>query len=226
MAALNDLSTYGGEEYDALVQSQAKLLCSMLNTYSSEIERLRTNVEYDLEQTEVPRVNEILTELAELNKDIRIAQACNQPQMELQDQRKPAAGRAKPVYGGQGHLLHLRTQPQRAGFPAGDPGRGRHPPYLMENSDHGTLSVGTGQRGKTLTLHNATAPQAMSPTFPPACLRACWICSTRPGRSTAATPGASAITSRCWTCWQTSWPPSSTRPTGPPTPPTTAPGQR
>lgn len=77
----------GNTEFDGIVRSSADLLCKLFNEYSNQINTVREQYEYELSDIDVPRVNTILKNIAELNKNIRTDQVYGNPSLELQDQR-------------------------------------------------------------------------------------------------------------------------------------------
>lgn len=85
---LNQLSSHvGDKEYDTMVRVSADSLCKMFNSYAKKLENVKTNVETDFSTVDVPKVNEILQKIQDLNKSIKISQIHGDKALELQDQR-------------------------------------------------------------------------------------------------------------------------------------------
>lgn len=94
-SALSDLSTYltklSGDvnvsEYDTIVRSQCETISSFLHQKASSLSTLREETLNELEDTDIPAVNQMLTEISELNESIWNSQVVGSSALELQDQR-------------------------------------------------------------------------------------------------------------------------------------------
>lgn len=92
---LNDLNTMlqklssnvSSKEYENMVKSSSDSLTKFLNQCAKQLETVRENMEYNLTQVEIPEVNNILSNIAELNKSIKNGQINGNPALELVDQR-------------------------------------------------------------------------------------------------------------------------------------------
>ncbi|KAF5067396.1 flagellar hook-associated protein FlgK [Anaerotignum sp.] len=92
---LSDLNTMlqklagkvSSEEYENMVKSSAESLTNYLNQCAKQLETVRSNQEYSLKKVEIPEVNNILKNIAELNKSIKDGQVNGNPALELIDQR-------------------------------------------------------------------------------------------------------------------------------------------
>ncbi len=85
---LNDLSTHvGDKEYDTMVKVSADSLCKMFNSYAKKLQGVRNNVETDFSTIDVPKVNDILKKIQDLNKSIKTSQIHGDKALELQDER-------------------------------------------------------------------------------------------------------------------------------------------
>lgn len=80
-AAANGTSTY-----DELIRTSATSLTTLLNSYAEKLSDLQKSYESELDQ-QVTRVNEILTQLRDLNVSIRNADLRGDPGLELRDSR-------------------------------------------------------------------------------------------------------------------------------------------
>ena len=74
------------QEYDTTVRSSAESLVKLFNTYSKALERVKENQLKDL-QGDVKSVNTILTQIRDLNVQIRQAGIYGEKALELRDQR-------------------------------------------------------------------------------------------------------------------------------------------
>ncbi|WP_304508379.1 flagellar hook-associated protein FlgK [Anaerotignum sp.] len=77
----------GSEEYDNMVKSSAESLTKYINQCAKQLETIRSNQEYSLTEVDVPEINNILSNIAELNKSIKDGQINGTPALELVDQR-------------------------------------------------------------------------------------------------------------------------------------------
>ncbi|MBS4959386.1 MAG: hypothetical protein KHZ62_01015 [Clostridiales bacterium] len=77
----------GNKEFDNMVKSSCQVLVTLFNSYSDRINEVRENMEYDLQNVDVPRVNEILKSIQELNKTIKSSEMLGDSALELKDQR-------------------------------------------------------------------------------------------------------------------------------------------
>lgn len=80
----NDHSTE--EEYDSLVRSSADSLVKLFNSYASRLQTVKENQEDSLNQ-DVSDVNDILTNIQQLNSAIQKSQIHGDNALEMQDQR-------------------------------------------------------------------------------------------------------------------------------------------
>lgn len=71
---------------DTLALNSAKALCSLFNTYAGKLETLRQNTK-DSFSKDLTSVNEILTNIRDLNESIRNAEICGDNALELRDER-------------------------------------------------------------------------------------------------------------------------------------------
>lgn len=94
-AKLSDLKTMlqklsgkvGSKEYDNMVKSSAESLTQYINQCAKQLETIRSNQEYSLTQVDIPEINNILSNITELNKSIKDGQINGSPALELIDQR-------------------------------------------------------------------------------------------------------------------------------------------
>ncbi|KXL52078.1 flagellar hook-associated protein 1 [Anaerotignum neopropionicum] len=80
-------SNVSSKEYENMVKSSAESLTKYLNQCAKQLETIRSNHEYNLTEVEVPEINNILENIAELNKSIKNGQINGTPALELLDQR-------------------------------------------------------------------------------------------------------------------------------------------
>lgn len=76
----------GSEEYDTLVRSTAETLVQLFNSYSSQLESVAEN-QYDKFVDEITETNTILTQIRDLNEQIRMAGIYSDPALTLRDTR-------------------------------------------------------------------------------------------------------------------------------------------
>lgn len=77
----------GSKEYENMVKSSASSLTTYLNQCSKQLETIRSNQEYSLTKVDIPEINNILTNITELNKSIKDGQVNGSAALELIDQR-------------------------------------------------------------------------------------------------------------------------------------------
>ncbi|WP_352400305.1 flagellar hook-associated protein FlgK [Anaerotignum sp.] len=88
VSMLQKLSTnVSSKEFENMVKSSADSLTKYLNQCAKQLETIRENQEYNLTQVDIPEVNNILSNIAELNKSIKDGQINGNPALELIDQR-------------------------------------------------------------------------------------------------------------------------------------------
>lgn len=74
-------------ENDSMLRGSADSLVKMLNSYAKQLDKVRENAENDLKDIDIPAVNNILKNIAELNKNIKSSEVCGDSALELKDQR-------------------------------------------------------------------------------------------------------------------------------------------
>lgn len=74
-------------EFDNLARNAAQSLAMQLNHYARQLKDVREGQEYTLREVDVPKINETLKKIAELNKSIREVQSAGSPALELKDER-------------------------------------------------------------------------------------------------------------------------------------------
>lgn len=80
-------SEVGNQEFDHMVKASADVLTKMLNQYAHQVEVVKNDQIYNLEQVEVPKLNDILKNIENLNKTIKANHIHGNPALELIDQR-------------------------------------------------------------------------------------------------------------------------------------------
>ncbi len=83
----NYSDSVGSQELENMVKSSAESLTKIFNQYSKEIESARENQEYELKDVDIPKLNDIIQNIAELNKSIKTGQVVGSNTLELKDQR-------------------------------------------------------------------------------------------------------------------------------------------
>lgn len=87
LAALQNLSTSTGqEEFDTQVKSSAEALVTLFNSYASRLEQLQENTVDSFYQN-VDKVNELLSNIGELNAQIRKSDIHGDSALEMRDER-------------------------------------------------------------------------------------------------------------------------------------------
>jgi len=87
-SALDDLSSnVGVSSYETLVRSNCEVLVSYIKQKASDLDTLREETTTELEDTDIPDVNEILSEISDLNDSIWNSQVIGNSALELTDQR-------------------------------------------------------------------------------------------------------------------------------------------
>ncbi|MFV0515934.1 MAG: FlgK family flagellar hook-associated protein [Aminipila sp.] len=74
-------------EFDSIVRDAANTLVKQFNQYASQINTVREEKEYNLSEVTVKKINDLMTNIAGLNKSIREVQANGGPALELKDER-------------------------------------------------------------------------------------------------------------------------------------------
>lgn len=77
----------GNKEFDNMVKTACQQLTTLLNSYSKRIDEVQNNLTNDLKNVDVPRVNEILKSISELNKSIKSSEIHGEGALELKDER-------------------------------------------------------------------------------------------------------------------------------------------
>ena len=80
------ITSGGSSTYDSLIRSSADALCKFFNSYADKLSELKNTYENNLNQ-EVTEVNDILTQIRDLNESIRNADLRGDPALELRDNR-------------------------------------------------------------------------------------------------------------------------------------------
>ena len=84
-SALTQLSEHVGEqEFDSMVRSNMQILLNLFHENSSRLEDVRNDISSSLSNTDVAGVNDILENIASLNKSIKNSQILGNPALELQ----------------------------------------------------------------------------------------------------------------------------------------------
>ena len=83
---LSRLGSDPSKDNDILARKSAEALCSLFNTYAGKLETLRQNTEASFSK-DLTSVNEILTNIRDLNESIRNAEICGDNALELRDER-------------------------------------------------------------------------------------------------------------------------------------------
>lgn len=93
LSQLNDIRdlisqaiTNGVDTYDPLIRESADALCTFFNSYADKLTELQKTYEDKLNQ-QVTEVNDILTQIRDLNESIRNADLRGDPALELRDNR-------------------------------------------------------------------------------------------------------------------------------------------
>ncbi|MDD3394535.1 MAG: flagellar hook-associated protein FlgK [Anaerotignum sp.] len=92
---LSDLNTMlqklsgnvSSEEYENMVKSSADSLTKYLNQCAKQLETIRTNQESSLTDVDIPEINNILSNISELNQSIKDSQVNGNAALELIDER-------------------------------------------------------------------------------------------------------------------------------------------
>ena len=75
------------EEFDTMAKVSAEELTRLLNSYSKQINEVKNNIENDFQNVDIPAVNDILKNIRDLNKAIKVSQMNGDSALELKDQR-------------------------------------------------------------------------------------------------------------------------------------------
>lgn len=75
------------KEMDTIVRSAAETLTKQLNQYANQLTTIRHQQEYDLQNSSIPKINDILDNIAKLNQSITEAEISGNPALELKDHR-------------------------------------------------------------------------------------------------------------------------------------------
>lgn len=87
-SSLDTLSQHvGSNEYDSMVRSNMQILLNLFHENSSRLQDVRDDMTNSFATTDVGNVNQILENIANLNRSIKNSQVLGNPALELQDQR-------------------------------------------------------------------------------------------------------------------------------------------
>lgn len=151
---LQTISTKVGEQgNDNLVRSSFEVLLSYIHQNATDLEKVRTDLETQLESVTIPEINQILTSIKELNQSIKSSQILGNPALELKDQRNALIDDlatylpievvyGKDPIGSRCEVEKLSIKLKGSyGDPAGDA-------YLVVDGEAGSLGYDTGDDGK------------------------------------------------------------------------------
>ncbi len=74
-------------EFDSVARDAAQTLSNQFNHYAKQVANIREEKEYNLREVTVASLNDLMTNIAALNKSIRQVQANGNPALELKDER-------------------------------------------------------------------------------------------------------------------------------------------
>lgn len=77
----------GNDEFDSMVRSNMQVLLNLLRDDSIRLQDIRNDMQTGFATTDVPDVNELLQNIANLNTNIKNSQILGNPALELQDER-------------------------------------------------------------------------------------------------------------------------------------------
>ncbi|WP_027400146.1 flagellar hook-associated protein FlgK [Anaerovorax odorimutans] len=80
-------SNTGNSEFDGIAKASAEVLTKLFNQYANQVETVRNQQEYQLDKVDIPKINDLLKNIAEINKSIRNSQLQGNPALELMDTR-------------------------------------------------------------------------------------------------------------------------------------------
>ncbi|MDO4711402.1 MAG: flagellar basal body rod C-terminal domain-containing protein [Peptostreptococcaceae bacterium] len=88
MTMLQKLSgEVGNKEFDHMVKASAGVLTKMFNQYANQLEVAKNDQEFNLRKVEIPKLNDILKNIKNLNETIKANHIHGNPALELLDQR-------------------------------------------------------------------------------------------------------------------------------------------
>lgn len=88
MSALQDLSlNISSDEFQEMVKGSADSLMQLINQYSNQLNTVYSDSLNSLQDVDIPAVNDILSDIANLNKSIEKAELIGSSALELRDQR-------------------------------------------------------------------------------------------------------------------------------------------
>lgn len=83
-------TSVGGDGTDGMVRSSFDVLINQLHENATSLEEVKTNLIGNMEDTMIPKINDILEKIGDLNKSIKNANILGDPALELQDRRNQA----------------------------------------------------------------------------------------------------------------------------------------
>lgn len=87
-SSLKNLSANANnDEFDSIVRSRCQVILNYIHQKKSDLTNLRTETISGLENTDIPHVNSLLSDIGELNDAIWKSQVLGNPALELKDQR-------------------------------------------------------------------------------------------------------------------------------------------
>lgn len=157
------------KEMDTIVRSSAETLTKLLNQYSNQLSDIRKQQEGSLENSSIPKVNDILEKIAKLNESITESEMSGNPALELMDHRNSYLDQLStymkinveytPVKISDGVTLQKMvirfaedpSDPMKFNIPGGidDPDVTAKGYKLIDGNAHATLSVSKNEEGIT-----------------------------------------------------------------------------
>lgn len=80
-------SEIGSKEFDSMVKASCQALVTLFNSYSRQLDEVREDLNFDLQNVDIPGVNQILSDIQQLNKSISNSELVGQSALELKDER-------------------------------------------------------------------------------------------------------------------------------------------
>lgn len=77
----------GNKEFDSMVKNSCQSLVTLFNSYNKRLDEVKTNLEYDMKNIDIPQVNKILKSIQNLNQTIKSNEILGDNALELKDQR-------------------------------------------------------------------------------------------------------------------------------------------
>lgn len=148
----------GNREFDTMVRSNMQILLNLFHDNSNRLQEVRNDAVHGFETTDVADVNQIMENIARLNKSIKNSQILGNPALELQDQRNELLDQLSSYLPVEAKYTNKEVGPGQyveiLNVSFTDTDGVKH--YLVSDSDYGSFDANISKQPVTLSLQDAT----------------------------------------------------------------------